>query len=308
MSSPLALRAEALQLRFGSTQILRQVDLEVRPGDLYGLLGRNGAGKTTTLRALLGFLPSFGGRCEVFGVPSRKLHQLPLPIGVALDPPGLDDTLTVRQNLEIARIRGGIRGGRDVDEVLDLVGLVHRQHNRGGKLSHGQGRRAAVARALLGDPRLLVMDEPLSGLDPEGVEDLLDLFRRLAAEQGVTVVLSSHHLREVQEVCTRVGVLEDGRTVLEGETTELLARAGEGLELRCAQVEQALAILVAWPPVRDAAPLGAGRISARLDPGADLVPLLAKLAAAGVGLEEFHRKRASLVDLFRRAVHQGEEA
>ncbi|RMH01209.1 MAG: ATP-binding cassette domain-containing protein [Planctomycetota bacterium] len=302
MSSSPALLASGLALRLGRTPILHGVDLEVRRGDLYGLLGRNGAGKTTTLRALLGFLPSFRGVCEVFGRPSRALHRVQEPIGVALDPPGLDETLTVRQNLELARIRGGIRSGRGVDEVLDLVGLRHRQHHRGGRLSHGQGRRAAVARALLGSPRLLVLDEPLSGLDPEGVEQMLDLFRRLAREEGVTVVLSSHHLREVQEVCTRIGVIEAGRTVLEGETAALLAEAGEALELVCAEVETALRILVADAGVRDATPLGDGRIRARVEAGFDPAPLLAGLVRAGAGVREFRPLRASLVDLFQQAV------
>ncbi|MDP6850896.1 MAG: ABC transporter ATP-binding protein, partial [Planctomycetota bacterium] len=196
MSASLALHAQGLKLNLGRTPILQGVDMKVHQGDLYGLLGRNGAGKTTTLRAFLGFLPAFSGRIEVLGISSNKLHQVPIPIGVALDPPGLDDTLSVRQNLELARIRGGITKGRTVDEVLNLVGLEHRQHNRGDKLSHGQGRRAAVARALLGSPELLLLDEPLSGLDPEGVEQLLHLFKKLAFEEKVTVVLSSHHLRE----------------------------------------------------------------------------------------------------------------
>ena len=152
-----------LSLKFGATQILYGVDIEVHPGDLYGLLGRNGAGKTTTMRALLGFLPQATGQAQVFGVDAQKLPRVSEPIGVALDPPGLDDSLSVRQTLEIACMRGGITAGRSVDDVLDLVGLTHRQHNRGDKLSHGQGRRAAVARALLGAPKLLLLDEPLSG-------------------------------------------------------------------------------------------------------------------------------------------------
>jgi ABC-type multidrug transport system ATPase subunit len=302
LNRPSVLTARALELSLGRTPVLHGVDLDVREGDLYGLLGRNGAGKTTTLRALLGFLPDYRGECAVFGRSSRRIHTVPEALGVALDPPGLDDTLTVRQNLELARIRGGLRAGRGVDEVLALVRLEHRQHNRGGRLSHGQGRRAAVARALLGDPRLLVLDEPLSGLDPEGVEEMLELFRRLTLEEGVTVVLSSHHLREVQEVCTRIGVLEEGRTVLEGGTEELLREAGEGLEVTCSDVERALAVLVASPLVRDALPLGDGVVRAEIEVDAELAPLLAELVAAGAGVSEFRRRRATLVDLFRRAV------
>ena len=294
--------AEDLRVRFGSTEVLRGVDLAVREGDLYGLLGRNGAGKTTAMRALLGYLPGFGGHCRVFGVPSQGLERLEVPLGVALDPPGLDDSLTVRQNLELARIRGGIEGGRSVDEVLELVRLTHRQSNRGGRLSHGQGRRAAVARALLGAPKLLVLDEPLSGLDPEGVEELLELFRRLVREDGVTIVFSSHHLREVEEVCNRVGLIEEGRVILEGESRALLAEAGDGLVVRCHEPEEALRLLREEPAVSELRHLGGGEIRGRVEGDADLAPLLARLAAAGIGLHEFHRDRASLVDVFRRAV------
>jgi len=294
--------AAGLRVCMGGTEILKGVDLSVQVGDLYGLLGRNGAGKTTTMRCMMGFLPFHGGSCEVFGVPVQRIATVAQPIGVALDPPGMDDSLTVRQNLELARIRGGLRGGRGVDDVLELVGLTHRQNNRGDRLSHGQGRRAAVARALLGDPRLLVLDEPLSGLDPEGVETMLELFQHLSRDQGVTVVLSSHHLREVQEICSRVGLVEDGRVILEGATAALLARAGDGLRLRCADVARARQILAASPLCSEIEDRGAGELAARVPPGSDLVALLAGLAAAGIGLEEFSRDRASLVEVFRRAV------
>lgn len=282
--------------------MLRGVDLEVRPGDLYGLLGRNGAGKTTAMRCLLGLLPPDAGRCEVFGVPAQRIAAVEQTIGIALDPPGLDDTLSVRDNLELARIRGGLQGGRSVDEVLRLVGLMHRAGHRADRLSHGQGRRAAVARALLGAPRLLVLDEPLSGLDPEGVELMIALFRRLALEGGVTVVLSSHHLREMEEVCTRVGILEDGATVLQGETAALLAQGGAWLRLHCRGPEAAAGLLRAWPGVSAIESLGGGWLRARVGADMSLEALLQQLAAAGLGLDEFHRERVSLIDLFHEAV------
>lgn len=293
--------AEGLRVRLGGAPILRGVDLEVRRGDLYGLLGRNGAGKTTAMRCLLGLLPQAQGRCSVFGTPARRLAEVGPPLGVALDPPGLDESLSVRENLEIARLRGGLRGGRGSDEALELVGLAARARQRADRLSHGQTRRAAVARALLGAPELLVLDEPLSGLDPEGVESLIALFRRLAQE-GVTVVLSSHHLREMEDVCTRVGILEEGVTVLQGATSELLARGGGWLRLHCRAPQQAVELLRAWPGAGPAEILGDGWLRLRLDGAAPLEPLLRRLVAAELGVDEFHRERVSLVDLFREAV------
>ncbi len=279
------------------------MDLQVNAGDLYGLLGRNGAGKTTSMRAMLGYQPFHRGAAEIFGVAAASIHKVSQPIGVALDPPGLDDSLTVRQNLELARIRGGISGGRSVDEVLDLVGLTHRAGHYGDRLSHGQGRRAAVARALLGDPRLLVLDEPLSGLDPQGVETLIDLFLHLSRDQGVTVLLSSHHLREVEDVCTRVGMIEGGRTVLEGEVVGLLQQAGDGLRIHCSRVDVATKLMAQHPGVREISPgANEGELRAKLDSNCDLAALLQALVQADCGVEEFSRERASLVDVFQAAV------
>ena len=243
MSQKPALSASGLKVKLGSVQILHDVNLCVNPGQVYGLLGRNGAGKTTSLRCALGFLPFAAGKVEVFGTPADQLHRVPKQLGVALDPPGMDDTLTVRQNLELAQIRGGIHTGRGVDEALELVGLTHRSDNAGDRLSHGQSRRAAVARALLGSPALLLLDEPLSGLDPEGVEVLLKLFRHLADNEDVTVVLSSHHLREVQHICDQVGLIDQGQTILEGEVGPLLKEAGDGLRIDCGKPEIAQNIL-----------------------------------------------------------------
>jgi ABC-type multidrug transport system ATPase subunit len=300
-----AVTVQNLHVRLGRTEVLQGVDLEVQAGDLYGLLGRNGAGKTTSMRCMLGFLAYHRGSCSVFGAPKRQVYLASSAIGVALDPPGLDDTLTVRQNLELARLRGGIKGGRGVDEVLDLVGLSHRANNYGDRLSHGQGRRAAVARALLGTPQLLILDEPLSGLDPQGVEVLLSLFRRLAHEEGVTVLLSSHHLREVQDVCTRVGMIESGRTVLEGKVTELLQEAGDRVRLHCRKVDVARTLLQGLAKVRDLQ-LSPGGLLLQVTPDLDLEPLVKQLVEADVGLQEVVRERASLVDVFQAALQPSE--
>ncbi len=296
------LEARGLEVRLGRTPVLRGVDLAVLPGDVYGLLGRNGAGKTTTLRCLLGFLPRFAGHARILGEPPGRIHRVAAALGVALDPPGLDDSLTVRQNLEAAWIRGGLREGRGCDEVLELVGLAHRAHHRADRLSHGQTRRAAVARALLGSPRLLVLDEPLSGLDPEGVEEMLLLLRRLARGEGTTVVFSSHHLREVEEVCNRVGVMDGGRLVLEGALAELLAGTGVRYELRCRAPAVAGPLLDAAGAQREEEDPARGWYRLRLEDEAGAEALLARLVAAEAGVLEFRRLRTTLVDLYRRAV------
>ena len=302
MSVTTAVSCQNLHVRLGRTEVLTGVDLQVNPGDLYGLLGRNGAGKTTSMRAMLGYQSFQQGSAKVFGVNAHSLHKVSEAIGVALDPPGLDDSLTVRQNLELARIRGGIGGGRSVDEVLELVGMQHRAGHYGDRLSHGQGRRAAVARALLGHPRLLVLDEPLSGLDPQGVEALIELFVHLSRDEGVTVLLSSHHLREVEHVCTRVGMIEGGKTVLEGGVKQLLQDAGDGLRVHCQNTGAASKLMQAFPGIREVDAGKDGDLSAKLDADCNLQQLLQQLVQADCGVEEFSRERASLVDVFQAAV------
>lgn len=296
-----ALLADDLRVRLGGAEILRGVALRVEPGDVYGLLGRNGAGKTTTMRCLLGLLPATGRR-ELFGVSADRIASLGPQLGVSLDLPGLDEGMTVRQNLKVAAIRGGLTEGRSVEEALALVQLEHRATHRADRLSVGQRRRASLARALLGAPKLLVLDEPLSGLDPEGVEQVLSLFRRLSSEEGVTVVLSSHHLREVEDVCTHVGMIEQGRTILQGNTHELLAAAGDRLRIEAESIEAAHAHLSERNGIRAVERTSATALDARIEPSIDLAVLLRELVAAGVQVQEFSRVRASLVDVFRNAV------
>ncbi len=314
MSDTLAASISGLHVRLGGRPILKGVDLAVGRGELYGLLGRNGAGKTTAMRCLLGFLPFQQGKVEMFGVSATRLSRLPQAYGIGLDPPGMDDSLTLRQNLEVACIRGGLsrqnhtdsqgRVHRGVDDVLDLVGLSHRQHNRGDRLSHGQGRRAAVARALLGAPELLVLDEPLSGLDPEGVERLLDLFRTLCQDLGVTVILSSHHLREVEHVCDRVGIIEDGETLLEGEVASLLAASGDRLRIEAGQADRVREILSSATGVVGPPEQRHGGFEVRVQESFDPVATLQKLVDAGAEVSAFERERASLIDVFHQALEQ----
>lgn len=303
-----ALEINQLGLRLGRKPVLHDVSLRVEPGSLYGLLGRNGAGKTTTMRAALGLQSFSTGSIKLFSCDVRQIHKMPQMLGVALDPPGLDDTLSVRQNLELAQIRGGITGGRSIDEVLELVGLTHRQHNYGSRLSHGQGRRAAVARALLGEPELLLLDEPLSGLDPQGVERMLALFQTLSHDEGKTVVLSSHHLREVQHICTHVGLIDDGHTLLEGETPELLATMPSHLEVRTSD-PMSVAKLLTANHIADVA-VEANVVTAVIDIDFNRERVLRQLLDANLPVSEFFVNASTLVDVFQHAVdaydHRGD--
>ena len=218
------LEIRSLAKRFGSTSAVRDVSFAVERGDVYGLLGPNGSGKTTTLACALGLLRPDRGEVRVLGVPAARICTTDGKVGAVFDGSNLVPGLTVRANLEYARRLLGHSGGRTIDEVLALLGVDDLARRRAGRLSLGQKKRVAVARALLGSPELVLLDEPLSALDAVGVRSMLELIRRLSRE-GTTLVLSSHRLHEMQQVVTRAGILASGSLVAEGTLEELLTPA-----------------------------------------------------------------------------------
>jgi len=214
---------QRLTKTFGPRTAVDAVDLTVRRGEVYGFLGPNGAGKTTTLRMLLGLVRPSSGRATVHGLPPGD------PVAVArtgslVEGPGFYPYLSGRENLRVlARYRG--LGDREVDRVLERVDLTERAGDRFKTYSLGMKQRLGVAAALLGEPDLLVLDEPTNGLDPAGMADMRALLVDVAAG-GQTVLLSSHLLAEVQEICDRVGIISAGRLLVEsGQTVE----SGQGL-------------------------------------------------------------------------------
>ncbi len=225
MSSQLvALRLTHLSKSFGRIRAVDDLSLEVRPGEMVGFLGPNGAGKSTTLYMIAGLVAPSAGGIEIFGHDLRR--QFPQAVahaGVMIENPALYDYLSGRHNLELAaRLKGGIRPGQ-VDEVLRQVGLYDRRHDKAGTYSQGMKQRLGLGLTLLGEPRLLVLDEPTSSLDPEATRDILTFLRRKTRECGWAVFLSSHLLYEVQEFCDRVIVVHKGRLIAAGAVSELLA-------------------------------------------------------------------------------------
>jgi ABC-2 type transport system ATP-binding protein len=224
--------ARGLVKRYGEIAAVDEVDLTVRAGDVYGFLGPNGAGKTTTLRILLGLIRPSGGAVRLFGRDpviegARALE------GVAgfVEAPRFYPYLSGGKNLEMmAALDGGGAAGR-IPEVLDLVELTDRAKDRVGGYSHGMRQRLGIAASLLRAPRLLILDEPATGLDPAGMRDMRELIRRLA-DGGMTVLLSSHLLVEVEELCDRLAIIRSGRIVYEGALADLRRTGESGYRLR----------------------------------------------------------------------------
>jgi ABC-2 type transport system ATP-binding protein len=229
---PLVVAAEAdaitttgLTKRYGDTTAVETVSLRVGRGEIYAFLGRNGAGKTTTIRMLLGMVRPSQGGAAIFGTPVQAgAHASWSRVGYLVETPHAYPELTVRENLEIARRLHLIADARAVDRAIARFGLGPYAHVRAGALSLGNAQRLGLAKALLHEPELLILDEPANALDPAGVVEVRDLLRDLARRQGVTIFLSSHLLSEVAKLATRVGIIHAGRLVEELPAAELERR------------------------------------------------------------------------------------
>jgi ABC-2 type transport system ATP-binding protein len=278
---------------YGLIRAVDHVDLTVDVGDVYGYLGPNGAGKTTTLRMLLGLIRRDGGSVALFGRdPAEGVAALDNVAGF-VESPTFYPYLSGRENLQLF---GALDGGVDrkrIDEVLDQVELRDRARDRVGTYSLGMRQRLGLATSLLRDPKLLILDEPANGLDPAGIRDMRTLITSLP-DRGVTVLYSSHLLAEVEEVCNRVAIVNDGRIAFEGRLDELRASFGISYRLQTADDETA---------TRAARDLGVsvevGEEGLSLDSDRDAVDrLTVELGRRGIAIRHLARQQRSLEDLF----------
>lgn len=228
MNEALALRD--LQFGYGSRAAVRGVSLQLQAGDCYGFLGHNGAGKTTVMRLCLGLLRPSHGSVRIFGIdPSQDRRRANALAGALIERPGFHLHVSARQNLiALARLQGIAKHDAKVEvgRVIECVGLNDAVNRKVGTYSMGMRQRLGIAQALLGKPRLLFLDEPTNGLDPEGIADLRALLHRLTRDEGTAIMLSSHQLAELDGVCNRVGVLREGEMVIEGDLESLRQRVG----------------------------------------------------------------------------------
>jgi ABC-2 type transport system ATP-binding protein len=236
--------------QYGQLRAVDGVDITINEGDVYGYLGPNGAGKTTSLRMMLGLITPTAGTVRLFGAnPIETVHALE---GVAgfVEAPTFYPYLSGRKNLELLADYDGDGASGRIDEALATVELADRAKDRVGGYSHGMRQRLGIAGALLRSPKLLLLDEPATGLDPAGMRDMRLLIRRLA-DQGMTVVLSSHLLAEVEELCNRVAIVRSGQIVYEGLIAELKRSAGAVYRLASTDDERAIAICRVQPGISE---------------------------------------------------------
>ena len=292
----IAVESVGLGKRYGASWAARDVALNVPAGAIYGFLGANGAGKTTTIRLMLGLLIPSAGNIRVFGhdVVCARLAAS-AKIGALLDARATYDHLTGRDNLDLTRRLLNLPVTA-VDRALDFVSLGADSYRKVGHYSLGMRQRLGLARALLGSPRLLVLDEPMNGLDPDGMRDMRTLIRELPIRTGATVFLSSHLLSEVEQTATHIGVMREGNLVMQGPIAQLLARVPTQLIVRPTSLPDAMTCLAANGV--DARISGDTLITA-LDGGDNAaVAINQMLIQSGVKIIESAQHRGSLASLY----------
>jgi len=234
-----AVETHGLTKRFGENIAVNGVELLVPRGCAFGYLGPNGAGKTTLIRVLLGLTHADGGSMQLLGhsVPRHRAAAL-ARVGAIVDEPRFHGHLTGRQNLQILAAAREPEAKERIAPSLERVGILHRADDKVSKYSMGMRQRLGVAACLLGDPQLLILDEPMNGLDPAGMQDMRDMILSLVAE-GRTVVLSSHLLDEVERTCDAVAIVDRGKVIRQGAITDLLAGSSFVVEVECSEPSRA---------------------------------------------------------------------
>jgi len=229
MSELPVLETVGLGKRFGRRWAVKDLNLLVRKGEVFGFLGPNGAGKSTTIRMALSLITPTSGEVKLFGMPLRRHRREVLArVGGLVERPDFYLYLSARRNLEILAALRGNSQRREIDEVLEIVGLLSRAEEKVKTFSHGMKQRLGIGQALLGFPDLVILDEPTSGLDPQGIKEVRDLMKRLASERSMTVFLSSHLLHEIEQTATSMAIISAGTLVVQGNVQGLLSQ-GESM-------------------------------------------------------------------------------
>jgi ABC-2 type transport system ATP-binding protein len=296
-----AVETHGLTKRFGSNAAVNGVDLRVPRGSAFGYLGPNGAGKTTLIRTLLGLTRADGGTMSLLGtpVPAERSRAL-AGVGAIVDEPRFHPHLTGRDNLRLlAAARGGDAAGR-IAPSLERVGLTERADHKVSSYSMGMRQRLGVASCLLGDPKLLILDEPMNGLDPAGMHQMREMIMSLA-DEGRTVMLSSHLLDEVERTCDAVAIVDRGRVIRQGPIDELIRGAGTtSVQVDCADPARAARLVDEWGIAAGTSLTEAG-LTVALPAGASrelVADINRRLVGAGISVYGLQEARASLEDWF----------
>ena len=282
---------------YGQKEAAKDVNLHIKEGQIYGLIGRNGAGKTTIMRMISGLSKPTRGSYSLFGKTGFEMRMMLKNVGVLIEHPGLYPRLSAYENLKIKCIGMGIRPKGYVEELLRTVGLENTDAKKGaGSYSLGMRQRLGIALALVGDPKLIVLDEPINGLDPQGIVEVRETLAKLRDEKGITIMVSSHILDELSKVADAYGVIHEGTLLDEFSVEELHERSGSSLIIRTDNTPETLRLLEGMN-IRGAShePDGSLRIAQGTDRRKEISRAIVQ---AGIGLEEIYLRTMTLEEYY----------
>jgi ABC-type multidrug transport system ATPase subunit len=297
MSEDVVLRTEKLSKRFKKRWAVSDVDLEVRRGDVFGFLGPNGAGKSTTIRMLLSLIAPTNGDVFLFEKPLRSHRKEILTrVGGLVERADFYLYLSARRNIEIVSALRGVRGAtNEIDDVLKIVGLTERANDKVKTYSHGMKQRLGIAQALLGNPEFIILDEPTTGLDPQGIKEVRELIKKLSAEHQMTIFLSSHLLSEIEQTATSMAIINRGKLVVQGKVHDLLNDGASIVKMDAAPIAKAKEISARHPSVESVSERD-GTLEVKI-PAEHISSLNTLLVSQGIQVKALIPKR-SLEDYF----------
>lgn len=241
--SEMLLQTRALTKQYGRHRAVDQVSMHIKKGAIYGFIGRNGAGKTTTLRMISGLASPTAGEIELFGCRGRDLSRIRSRVGCLIEGPGLYGSMSARDNLKMKSMLLGVYKRGYEEELLDIVGLGGVGKKPVKRYSLGMKQRLGIALALVGEPDLLVLDEPINGLDPQGIAEVRDTVLKLNRERNMTILISSHILEELSKIATDYGIIHNGTLLQELTNEELMEKCSERLEVTLDDPERAVPVM-----------------------------------------------------------------
>lgn len=279
------LSTNGLTKRYGHKNAVDHVNLHIRQGAIYGLIGRNGAGKTTILRMIAGLASPTEGEISLFGETGKKALYMTSRIGTLIESPGLYPNMSAAENLKLKCLALGVRKKGYIKELLDAVGLSGVGRKRVRNFSLGMKQRLGIALALVGNPDLLVLDEPINGLDPQGIVEIRETLSRLNRERNITLMISSHILEELSKIATDYGIIHNGVLLQELTQEDLLARCSERIELKTDDTRRACVVLEEMG-IHDYKVIDAGTIQIfeRLKDGGEITMKLAENGIKTMGI------------------------
>ncbi|MCW6074824.1 ATP-binding cassette domain-containing protein [Clostridium sporogenes] len=295
------IRSRNITKIYKKRKVLDNISINIKKGDIYGFVGKNGAGKTTMIRVLTGLVIPNEGQVELFGSSGEKeVIKERRRIGTLIESPELYLNMTAKENLELIRIQRGIPGTKCIDEVLDLVGLNNVGKKKTKNFSLGMKQRLGIAMALLSDPELLILDEPINGLDPIGIKEIRETLLKLNKERGTTILISSHILSELTQISNRYGFINDGKLIEEVTASELSNKCRMYLHLKISDSSDVSIILENELGIKDYEifPDNIIRIYDEFD-GEKITLALAK---HNIGAKEIMKMGESLEDYFTKLV------